>query len=1010
MKNLKKAMSLTLAATMAMSLMSTAAFAKDEAYTDAGKVNFNEAVDVMSAAGVFQGSNGAFNPQGDLTRESAAKIITYMLMGKANADQLKAGEAPYADVAADRWSAGAIAYCTAQGIVAGSNGNFYPTQKVTGVQFAKMLLVALGYDAKIEKMVGPSWAIYTSTLAVSADLNADMENVLLSAPLTREQAALMAFNAMKADVVKYTNKGTEIKLADGTTVMMGATPAEKIAHTPDYVVGGTDTNLQFIEKYFDDLKLDADETDDMGRPANIWKDNGTSETIGTYSDAADYTFVATEKDGKNQTLVDLVKDVNKNLKFAAATVTVNQLSGQTGSTKEAKVKAGANVELFLNDTGKVSKAVITEYTVKELAADVATKTKDDVDYISVPGVTAGYVKAETVNGAEGLVDEDVVLVTADKEKNLYIKKAASVKGVVTGNHSVKGLQVNGTFYDKSPAEGVDVAGWSNDFKNTYTFYLNDANQIVKAVKETNEAAANYAAVVDAAWVAGSGINGTNYVEAKIVKPDGSTEIVKVASVDGFKPIKADDAVLANDLYYASGANTDAKTSNSKAAAGKFYYEKNDVAEETAGVTLTAKYFGVNESADLFTTQTDGQLFVNASDYSFDTKTAALLTKNAVYSYEIDKDGKYELSAAGVNDDLIAPLGTAVLINPKNPALGAVATANDKTVFVYAVVDGDDTTYTAYTGIKNAPEVKDGDPAMGGPSVNNEIANNTVNAVVYDKTTGFASLVFAVVDTKYVAGTAEEDLVYITDKDDYTTMKNGDDAYVVYNAIVNGVAQEIKLTAKVEASGMYYVSAADANGYKTLTGVTGAQAVAQTGVQRIGGGAFVTAENTYSYNDKTAAYYIDEDGNSTEMNVESLSLDATDKVWVVVDSKEATLAAKIYVVEHTQEASALTVDVAGAGTISNESLYVAGAKVTGTKLGTTTLAVTAGATANMKYTVSVKGNGAAAVEQTESSDKWGDAAATAAYKTVTGDTVVTVVVTAEDGFSGLTSVYTYEIAL
>ena len=219
MKNLKKILSLVLALAMALSLM-TAAFAADASdYKDYSKVTYNEAVDVMTAAGIFQGNNGNFDPNGTLTREQAAKIIAYMLVGQEKADKLTATIAPYSDVAADRWSAGAIAYCKNEGIIAGTgNGKFSPTAELTGLQFAKMLLVALGYDATIEKLEGASWAINTSKLALGdPDLDNGMENVSLSKVITREQAAQMAFNTMKATLVEYDDKGDNITVG-GITI------------------------------------------------------------------------------------------------------------------------------------------------------------------------------------------------------------------------------------------------------------------------------------------------------------------------------------------------------------------------------------------------------------------------------------------------------------------------------------------------------------------------------------------------------------------------------------------------------------------------------------------------------------------------------------------------------------------------------------------------------------------------------------------------------------------------
>lgn len=209
MKNLKKVLSLVLALAMALSLM-TAAFAADaEDFADYDEVSHNEAVDVMVAAGVFNGvgDGNNFDPNGTLTREQAAKIITYMMLGQTDADKLTTVVAPFSDVAADRWSAGAIAFCVNKGIVAGvGGGRFNPTGELTGLQFSKMLLVALGYTPSAEGLEGTAWAINAASLGVAAGLADDLEAVTLSGPITREQAARMALNTEKAVMVDYASK------------------------------------------------------------------------------------------------------------------------------------------------------------------------------------------------------------------------------------------------------------------------------------------------------------------------------------------------------------------------------------------------------------------------------------------------------------------------------------------------------------------------------------------------------------------------------------------------------------------------------------------------------------------------------------------------------------------------------------------------------------------------------------------------------------------------------------
>ena len=157
---------------MALSLMTVALAADKSDFADADEITYTEAVDVLQALGILGGDDsGNFNPTGGLTRGGAAKIICYLLMGSTAADSLVANSAPFSDVPADRWSAGYIGYCAQQNILAGTgNGTFNPEGELTGLAFAKMLLVALGYDPKIEKLVGNEWAIKTAKLALSDDV------------------------------------------------------------------------------------------------------------------------------------------------------------------------------------------------------------------------------------------------------------------------------------------------------------------------------------------------------------------------------------------------------------------------------------------------------------------------------------------------------------------------------------------------------------------------------------------------------------------------------------------------------------------------------------------------------------------------------------------------------------------------------------------------------------------------------------------------------------------------
>ena len=190
---MKKLLALVLALVMSMSLVTIS----NAAFKDADKIDYKEAVDVMNAVGVFVGDEkGNFNAKENLTREQAAKIIAYMQLGKDKADSLKCTVAPFEDVAATRWSAGYIAYCVEQGIIDGmTETTFEPTGKLTGFQWAKMLLCAVGFGVKGE-FTGSSWSVNTALVAHKVNLFAgDLDGADHTA-LRREQAALYAFNAL----------------------------------------------------------------------------------------------------------------------------------------------------------------------------------------------------------------------------------------------------------------------------------------------------------------------------------------------------------------------------------------------------------------------------------------------------------------------------------------------------------------------------------------------------------------------------------------------------------------------------------------------------------------------------------------------------------------------------------------------------------------------------------------------------------------------------------------------
>jgi len=450
MRNLKKVLSLALALVMLVGMMVVGAGAAE--YTDAGEIEYKEAADVMSAIGVFQGMDGGnFYPEGNLTRAQAAKIITYMLLGKTVADKLPNTNSKFVDCPEGEWYVGSINYLSDIGIVAGlGDGMFSPEGNVTGVQFSKMLLGALGYDAKIEKFENdPAWAANIAVLARLAGLDADMtvKTANSHAPLLREQACQMAFNTLKATMVYY-NGGTNVTTPDGITVTVDADRYYVVNKAEaDYQSDPRNTTMQFCEQYFPSLKLtNGKDNDDFGRPISVWSyDNEDIVTTPVLSNAA---ITYTSKQAESTVSRDL-----RSYDITGASLYENSGTTSTFTDKTAKGVAdltgnGRTVQLYTNEDKpkQIDKVVVIDTYVGDVTRVVAETDSRDA-YVTITSRGKGLSGTFDTDAFE---KGDVVLYTyskSSKDKHIQsVTLADSVTGTLTRFSSNTGATVDGTVY------------------------------------------------------------------------------------------------------------------------------------------------------------------------------------------------------------------------------------------------------------------------------------------------------------------------------------------------------------------------------------------------------------------------------------------------------------------------------------------------------------------------------------------------------------------------------------
>jgi hypothetical protein len=563
MRTLKKTLCLVLALALCFSFASVA-FADYSDYTDADQVGaaYEEAVAVLIGTGIVNGmTDTTIAPTGSFTREQAAKIVAYMTLGETVADALKADAAPFTDVAATRWSAGYIAYCVAQGYVKGyGDGKFGPSDELTGLQFAAMLLRVLGFDGEYE---GSSWAINTAKDALNNGIFTGDATAASNETVQRQQAMLMAFNAFEYTTAgtatgKYvlTSNKTELNGINGEVfdsrseailVATGIDPTAKLG--TDYTLTAQTTNTGSLAQKVYGLDNGVVSTDVFGRTTKTFTGNNDVEVVIEATPALQFTGTKT------------VSAVYNALGLKAASVSATSKTDGKTNENVALAKAdtdtlvgavGATTYIYKTAAGAVSIAVVTDYLAQvtkvvpaKAATDTTVATPASVE-LSVFAIGDENATVEKLTFAtDAFAKDDYVVVNvnkADSNKVITAVAANSVTGIQSA-HNAKAVTVSGTAYSLSAqslvgAKKVDFT--QINFADSWTYYLNSDNVVIGAVK----AADNTVIPTDYAYVtryqARAANDGTTNLlgtttgaataaaKAELVFTDGKTAVVDLA--------------------------------------------------------------------------------------------------------------------------------------------------------------------------------------------------------------------------------------------------------------------------------------------------------------------------------------------------------------------------------------------------------------------------------------------------------------------------------------------------
>lgn len=154
----RKILSLILVFAMTVSLFTVGTGAVEPTYGDTAGHWAESSIERWSAYGIIQGSNGLFDPNGQLTCAQLATILAKLLKLPA------AKDAGFTDNTADAWYYDAINRCAAAGILNGNgDGTVTPEAPISRERAIVMLGRALG----IEPIREPDLTKYTDAAKVA---------------------------------------------------------------------------------------------------------------------------------------------------------------------------------------------------------------------------------------------------------------------------------------------------------------------------------------------------------------------------------------------------------------------------------------------------------------------------------------------------------------------------------------------------------------------------------------------------------------------------------------------------------------------------------------------------------------------------------------------------------------------------------------------------------------------------------------------------------------------------
>jgi len=648
MNTLKRAFTAALVCVLLLTMLVVPTLSAD--FTDSGAIINREAVETLAALNIIKGKEDGsyFDPAATVTRAELTKMICVALNG--GKELLMGTAAPtYADTAA-HWAASYIEYCTRLGIVSGRGGGLFdPNAAVTGTEAAKMLLVAIGYNAADEGFMGVNWAVSVNIRAALKEFYENLEYLTPSGGLTRDNAAQMVYNAIHADMVEYaytlvTINGVLTTLAAAKDISPSQTViTDKYKATIRYGV------LTDISGGSLSITPDGRAESVTAAYTKVGKDH--SALLGQYVKVisrADDEVIGVVAAGENKTVSTAVSAITSDggrVKFSGVSYPLhNGTSGNITVLADGITIGSKAASYFVNGLSYDEVTFVDnngdggyEYAV------VTRRTPAKVSYISATELIAGGIAYRYGEHSieSGLVKGDMVTVTVNLfAKQSYISKIEPITGTINAYRDLTNdeYRIGDVWYH---ANGTLTGMTLGD--TAQLFAVNGVIFYAKRVDPTTLADIVMVLAVDSP---------TALVRrAKLLMPNGTNQIVTIDrdSVDAVIPAPG-------ALYTYTETNYGCKFKTA-AAAGNNAYTAAPVAAAIGGSVGTIGGTAILDTAVIFVwdaATSNGKVITGKQLKTLPLDTAVSAFGIGAYSASVGGLSRITMAALSVGTDGVLP--------------------------------------------------------------------------------------------------------------------------------------------------------------------------------------------------------------------------------------------------------------------------------------------------------------------------------------------------------------------